>query len=790
MTITNIYLIENLADLSCDYRLYGVRGISSSSPEYEKNRQKLVDTLSVKSRSPCALHSVDGQMYIAQPVGYSDLPEEVQLVRAQAILTKVDGTRKLDFNKLTKSDIHLAIRFLQFSLQDPLFRSTGLWQPGAGLPFYHKIPDSEFAKLSSEVHLYKGFKFRLDVLSNNQIGIAVDTSSKYVSRRYLPVKISDEEFHRIKGRKCLYEFGNSWYEIRIEGLEELTIDEIKLPNGRTLYEEVQQQGLGLGSHRLLSLPKDCSALAYYTKLGELRRVPSALCRFTYKTNHPSIRRLHGRTISQPDIKTQEIEFVVKNYLRGLEFGGITINFSSEPIKTPTKKFSVPDLLFGNGITLTTRRDSPGVHSPLQEFGSMKRKLLSSAEAGFYSRKSLGRQYFIMPRSVFDSYGREFLKDLQMQFADLYGANSGEKYDPTIITYDDSVPASISSLGREIIKAVEMNFIFAGYGLVMIPRLSHTGDKEDELANLLMRELRKRQVYVSVIHTEVTSESYVHQQATGGQSYWIRTSDAWANRRFKGYVYNVVLNKILLANSYWPFVLLSQLHADLTIGIDVKNNMAGFTFIYGDGRTFRFFSSDSEQSEQLTREHMTTRIFDFITEEQGFLPRPLKNIVIHRDGMLYPAEIQGINAALKMLAEKGKICPDYDCSFVDIKKTSRFPVRFFETEVDEGSQRDVITNPVIGTCEILGNDAFLATTGEPYRFPGTSNLLHITKISGGMRFEDILEDIFHLSNLTWTRIDFCLRVPISLKMTDIRLREIAGEYDQDALRFDKEGTSDD
>jgi hypothetical protein len=104
---------------------------------------------------------------------------------------------------------------------------------------------------------------------------------------------------------------------------------------------------------------------------------------------------------------------------------------------------------------------------------------------------------------------------------------------------------------------------------------------------------------------------------------------------------------------------------------------------------------------------------------------------------------------------------------------------------------VITNPIVGTYEILGNDAFLATTGEPYRFVGTSNPLHITKVSGGMRFEDIIEDIFYLSNLTWTRIDFCSRLPISIKMTDIRLRKIAGEYDKDALRFDsQEGVFDD
>jgi hypothetical protein len=189
--------------------------------------------------------------------------------------------------------------------------------------------------------------------------------------------------------------------------------------------------------------------------------------------------------------------------------------------------------------------------------------------------------------------------------------------------------------------------------------------------------------------------------------------------------------------------------------------------------------------------MATKLFDFINEEQQLLSRTIKNIVIHRDGTIYPAEIQGVNEALKKLADKGIISADYNCNFVEIKKTSRFPVRFFETRIDEGSQREIITNPTIGTYEIFGNDAFLTTTGEPYRFLGTSNPLHVTRISGGMSYKDILEDIFYLSNLTWTRIDFCLRVPISLKMTDIRLREIAGEYDQDALKFDiKEGVSDD
>ena len=87
--------------------------------------------------------------------------------------------------------------------------------------------------------------------------------------------------------------------------------------------------------------------------------------------------------------------------------------------------------------------------------------------------------------------------------------------------------------------------------------------------------------------------------------------------------------------------------------------------------------------------------------------------------------------------------------------------------------------------IFNNTAFLCTTGRPYRFKGTAKPLQISKIKGNLQFREILEDVFALSNLTWTRPDYCLRVPISLKMTDIRLREVAGEYDKDELVFAEE-----
>ena len=121
MTLTNIYPIANLQDLSCEYRVYKVKGITATSPEYEKNRQQLVDYLSVKTKSPCALFEVDSQLFVAQPTGFPELPNLVQLVRGQAILESTEGLRSLDFTRLTGPDSNIALRFLKFALRRTAF---------------------------------------------------------------------------------------------------------------------------------------------------------------------------------------------------------------------------------------------------------------------------------------------------------------------------------------------------------------------------------------------------------------------------------------------------------------------------------------------------------------------------------------------------------------------------------------------------------------------------------------------------------------------------------------------
>ena len=59
----------------------------------------------------------------------------------------------------------------------------------------------------------------------------------------------------------------------------------------------------------------------------------------------------------------------------------------------------------------------------------------------------------------------------------------------------------------------------------------------------------------------------------------------------------------------------------------------------------------------------------------------------------------------------------------------------------------------------------------------------------MPFKEIQEDIYAQTCLALTRPEDCSRLPFTLKLTDIRLTEHAGVYDEDALAFGEDDEED-
>jgi argonaute-like protein implicated in RNA metabolism and viral defense len=316
--------------------------------------------------------------------------------------------------------------------------------------------------------------------------------------------------------------------------------------------------------------------------------------------------------------------------------------------------------------------------------------------------------------------------------------------------------------------------------VMVHNTTDRGHrKEDQLAAMVTRELRQIDIVASVMHTAVSQECYEMARSDQGTPYY-RVKDR-ARGRFSGYLRGVALNCVLLTNHRWPFALATPLHADLIVGIDVKHNTAGFLAVGSNGASFRRKIANSRQKEQLLPDQVYTYFSEVIREEALDRNTPIRNIVVQRDGRLFPGEREGLKRAFEDLKRDGLLPADATLTLIEIPKSSPVPLRLFD--VSERDGRTWVDNPQVGAYYLAGeNDGYVCTTGRAFRRKGTVRPLHVRRVEGPMSLEHCLEDVYALSVLAWTRPEDCTRDPITTKLNDRFLGEAATEYDRDALAF--------
>jgi len=256
-------------------------------------------------------------------------------------------------------------------------------------------------------------------------------------------------------------------------------------------------------------------------------------------------------------------------------------------------------------------------------------------------------------------------------------------------------------------------------------------------------------------------------------------------RLNGYLRNVALNKVLLANERWPFVLATPLNADITIAIDVQGHTTCFTLLGKVGPEIQTDISTSHEKEKLGKAHVKKVVLKVLRQDPMLPMKDIHNIVFQRDGLLFPEEIKGAKEALETLKGEGILPHTVSVAFVEIHKKSAVPFRLFDLDTRPGGWESV-QNPQVGSYTVLNRrDGYICSTGREFKHPGTAKPLHVRYIEGDLPFKAILEDIYAQSCLAFTRPEDCSRLPFTLKLTDIRLTEHAGIFDEDALAFDED-----
>jgi hypothetical protein len=763
---TNIFGFIGLRGLNTECRLYAIRGLSKDHDEYHENRSAIARILSYRMKSPATTIEIDDEPYLVLRDGDDEPASPLQLVRGIAHFDKVDRVLTLDFGNPSQETADICRRFLQWAVDTALYSNQSLWRPGAGRPFFEKKP----RVTENGIDVFRGFSVRVVRIADREFGVCIDVVHRYVSHNPLPPRISKIDFRGIKGSSCVYRFGSQWYEIRLHEHSGLTVSDYMIDT-KSLGEYI-----GLNAKGSTSLAPDTDALKYFTNTGDVRAAPSTLCYLSYDTKDPRVRRMHKYTIPPPHVRRSAIHDFAKNCLQTVKTRGQEIRIGMDPVRVAVKLFSPPDLLFGNGKILSCRGSLNCIQCTLEDLGKNKLRMLTDPTAGPYSNNPLERQYFIMPESLAERSGKALLSELK-RIVDTMLPSEIE-YDPEIITYDDRGDRTLGAQGKAILDAVDSRSLAPGYGIVMIHEISAKRPREqDQLALAMMRKLRDRGIYASVIHSTFC-ENYF---SPNSQSASVASTAGKAS----SYVKNVVLSKVLITNERWPFVLGTPLHADLVVGIDVKENTCCYTVIAGRGREVSTRLSTSNNKERLSKDQVQTT-FQKLLRDVADKSEEIRTISIHRDGKLFPSEIAGIENAVKLASRQslGGISPEVKLTLVEIPKTSAASFRFFD--IQDQTDRPQVRNPRIGCFHTLNDtDSYLCTTGYPFSRQGTARPLHVRIIRSGMPPEHAIEDVFSLTSLTWTKPDDCLREPMTIKLTDIRLEEHAGTFDEDAIDYSPE-----
>ncbi|HZC01010.1 MAG TPA: hypothetical protein VE844_06510, partial [Gammaproteobacteria bacterium] len=74
------------------------------------------------------------------------------------------------------------------------------------------------------------------------------------------------------------------------------------------------------------------------------------------------------------------------------------------------------------------------------------------------------------------------------------------------------------------------------------------------------------------------------------------------------------------NRKWPFILADRLHAEITIGFDVKNNTCGLLAVGRFGADIRPFLKTSRQKEQLQSSQVKKYLCEVLCDDRSYAAR--------------------------------------------------------------------------------------------------------------------------------------------------------------------------
>ncbi|WP_460208003.1 hypothetical protein [Scytonema sp. NUACC21] len=648
-------------------------------------------------------------------------------------------------------------------------KAPEIWNDTYGSFYFREAVNS---KDDSQVDVLPGFVYRLHYLPDKRIYISLDSTIRYVDRLSLLEYLNNgEELNHYKFQHFLYKFGSQWYRIQLMGTTDSSIVE------QLFYSEKDNKTYNVydytlencGSSRPIfieQLDPNSIAINYQYPYKTIERYgAAALCFKTYKTHDSKVCNLHPHSILEAAQRLQKSKKFIDEYFQEISFGSSTkLLVPVQPLKKSVEKFEIPDLLFGNEQVLHVKQHNEDTGVNIPDYGKTRLSLLLDEKAGLLVKEPLQLQYIFIPKSLHRSIAKKFQSNFEYQMKKFLS----HSYNLEKIVYDDEKAKNLRQQVEAIKGEVEKNNIDRGCALLILPEQAHP-----DLHNFIKRELFETLQFQCINAAKLKQFFFLNSN-----------NEHVLNDKKKGKYYAYIRYTVLgmlLVNRQWPFALKTPLSYHVYIGIDVLNNVAGFTYIYNGGKNCYFRYYPSVQGEKLTERQITSILKKDLQKDISALNLQPNSIVIHRDGRSYAEEHKGFVKAIHPLQKEGFLSEDVQVGVVEIHKTSSARLRLYY------EQDEIIDNPTIGDYFIINDkEGIICTTGWPFNFSGTANPLHIKVAYGSLEIKNVLSDVFGLAQLgSWSAPDKAARYPATIKVGDTFLEPIASDSDNEAALYSED-----
>lgn len=780
--IINWFRLNNWSKFNFQYRLVDVKidGVGNDTKMLNKAFYNALNHLAYSTKGVVATAYHEGKRYVAVKADSELKQETITGSPMNVILTPLDGVFQLNAKTMDEQNLDLALKFLDSAINWQLNKNKNLWDAGINT-FLKKIP----LPLSNdmETDIYQGFKFKIVAADKNNVFICIDLAYRYADKKTLSelLKSLPKERHNdlVSNRNFLYLNGDDWYTVKGKSIGGPISEHMMTINQKNIsvYDYIAKDGKYANAKFKAPLHKNSETLFYSYASNSASTFASAAC--LAKRIRFAEDELHKHSINDPSKRFYKAEQFITNYFQHLNFNGVALIVNTRPFKKECKTFELPALKYGKNAILKPYEGIVKYGQPIDFYPKRRREF--AFKHGILSDTPFTKQYLFVPDKMPLAFGKtlKYYFDKAMKII--------APHFPGFIIHEYSTKGSpfAHKVFADLKRYIEQNKMEGGNAIFVLPE--NIGDDGSYIRNL--HKIIKKELFDTVKIKCVSSNSLKRYLKLGVNEKFPLSYSVPDHlmRNFVSYQSNTLFEHLII-NKKWPFALAENLNHDLYIGIDAHEFYAGFCFFFGNGEKIVFEvdkvskGTGTFRNEKINYKVIADKIYTVLSRHLSVADEKPKSIVILRDGVSYGEEEKALYDAMQRLTNAKLLDKDaVKTGVIDVAKSAAVPVRAANFN---GNIRS-LENPDCGTYFFMNKkDAFIFNTGKPYNVPGSSKPIHVSFTCGNIDFEKALEDIFRLTQITFSSPDRPTSLPLPLKLIDTLIRDVAHEYDF-AFTQDKE-----